>query len=307
VLRLKTLPGDWRRTSFDAPGLVLFALFVGPVILALEQVQQMAPNALPMIAGLLAFGTLSLLALIWQERHAISPLIPPALFREPSVWRSDGLAACHGAALVSLVTFLPIYLRAVRGASPAETGLLMLPLMFGIGIGSLVTGQLVTRTGRTASFPSYGLAAATIAFLVLAFSLPHLSLSLLPWAFGAIACFMGTVMGVVQVTIQVVAGQRMLGTGAAMVQFSRSVGAALGTAIVAAILFSLLAASDQETARLFGAMIDRGPEAIAALAPARQAVILGQIGDAFRAAFVTIAAFTGLGAWLAFSMPLRRV
>jgi MFS family permease len=307
VLRLKTLPGDWRRTSFDAPGLVLFALFVGPVILALEQVQQMAPNALPMIAGLLAFGTLSLLALIWQERHAISPLIPPALFREPSVWRSDGLAACHGAALVSLVTFLPIYLRAVRGASPAETGLLMLPLMFGIGIGSLVTGQLVTRTGRTASFPSYGLAAATIAFLVLAFSLPHLSLSLLPWVFGATACFMGTVMGVVQVTIQVVAGQRMLGTGAAMVQFSRSVGAALGTAIVAAILFSLLAASDQETARLFGAMIDRGPEAIAALAPARQAVILGQIGDAFRAAFVTIAAFTGLGAWLAFSMPLRRV
>jgi EmrB/QacA subfamily drug resistance transporter len=307
VLRLKTLPGDWRRTSFDAPGLVLFALFVGPVILALEQVQQMAPNALPMIAGLLAFGTLSLLALISQERHAISPLIPPALFREPSVWRSDGLAACHGAALVSLVTFLPIYLRAVRGASPAETGLLMLPLMFGIGIGSLVTGQLVTRTGRTASFPSYGLAAATIAFLVLAFSLPHLSLSLLPWVFGATACFMGTVMGVVQVTIQVVAGQRMLGTGAAMVQFSRSVGAALGTAIVAAILFSLLAASDQETARLFGAMIDRGPEAIAALAPARQAVILGQIGDAFRAAFVTIAAFTGLGAWLAFSMPLRRV
>jgi hypothetical protein len=38
------------------------------------------------------------------------------------------LAACHGAALVSMVTFLPIYLRAVRGASPAETGLLMLPL-----------------------------------------------------------------------------------------------------------------------------------------------------------------------------------
>ena len=38
------------------------------------------------------------------------------------------MAACHGAALVSLITFLPIYLRAVRGASPAETGLLLLPL-----------------------------------------------------------------------------------------------------------------------------------------------------------------------------------
>src|SRR5580704_16861300 len=158
VLRLKTQPGDWRRTSFDAPGLVLFTLFVSPVILALEQVQRMEPNTLPIIFGLLAFGTLSLLALIWQERHAISPLIPPALFREPSVWRADGLAACHGAALVSIVTLLPIYLRAVRGASPAETGLMLLPLTFGIGIGSMITGQLVTRTGRTAIYPTYGLA-----------------------------------------------------------------------------------------------------------------------------------------------------
>ena len=103
---------------------------------------------------LMAFGLLSLAILVWQEMHSNSPLIPPALFREASVWRSDGLAACHGAALVSLITFLPIYLRAVRGTSPAETGLLLLPLTFGIGIGSLVAGQLVTRTGRTAIWPS---------------------------------------------------------------------------------------------------------------------------------------------------------
>ena len=249
VLRLKTKPGDWRRTSFDAPGLVLFTLFVSPVILALEQVQRMDAGTLPLIAGLLAFGALALLALIWQEKHSTSPLIPPALFREPSVWRADAMTACHGAALVSSITFLPIYLRAVRGASPAETGLLMLPLMFGIGIGSLVTGQLVTRTGRTAAFPSYGLVAATLGLLFLALSLPHLSLFELPWVFGAIACFMGTVMGVVQVTVQAVAGQRMLGTGAAMVQFSRSVGAAFGTAIVAAVLFSTIAARDPETAK----------------------------------------------------------
>src|ERR1700734_2488682 len=121
----------------------------------------MDARTLPLVFGLLLLGGLALLALIWQERHSSSPLIPPALFREPSVWRSDGLAACHGAALVSIVTFLPIYLRAVRGASPAQIGLLMLPMMFGIGIGSLVTGQLVTRTGRTAAFPSYGLVMAT--------------------------------------------------------------------------------------------------------------------------------------------------
>jgi MFS family permease len=307
VLRLQTKPGDWRRTTFDAPGLLLFALFVSPVILALDQVQRMQAGTLPLTAGLLVFGALALLALIWQEKHSNAPLIPPALFREPSVWRSDALTACHGAALVSMITFLPIYLRAVRGASPAQTGLLMLPLMFGIGIGSLVTGQLVSRTGRTATFPSYGLVVATCGLLLLAYTLPHVTLFELPWVFGAIACFMGTVMGVVQVTVQAVAGQRMLGTGAAMVQFSRSVGAALGTALVAAVLFSTIAGRDPETARLFAAMIDHGPEAIAALTPARQAAVQSEIGEAFRAVFATIAAFTGIGALLAFSMPLRRI
>jgi predicted MFS family arabinose efflux permease len=307
VLRLETQPTDRRRTTFDAPGLVLFTMFVSPLILALEQVQRMDARTLPLVFGLLLLGGLALLALIWQERHSSSPLIPPALFREPSVWRSDGLAACHGAALVSLITFLPIYLRAVRGASPAETGLLLLPLMFGIGIGSLVTGQLVTRTGRTAVFPSYGYVAATASLLFLAFYVPRLTLAELPWVFGGMAIFMGTVMGVVQVTVQAVAGQRMLGTGAAMVQFSRSVGAAFGTAAVAAVLFSVLAAGDRETAGLFGALIDQGPDAIAALPVARQTVVQGEVAGAFRAAFVTIAAFTAIGAWLAWSMPLRRV
>jgi EmrB/QacA subfamily drug resistance transporter len=307
VLRLQARPSDWRRTTFDAPGLVLFMLFVSPVILALEQAQRMDARTLPMILGLAALGATALLALIWQERHSTSPLIPPSLFREPSVWRADGLAACHGAALVSLVTFLPIYLRAVRGTSPSETGLLLLPLMFGIGIGSLVTGQLVTRTGRTAIFPSCGYVAATAGLLFLAFEVPNLSLVALAWVFGATAVFMGAVMGVVQVTVQAVAGQRMLGTGAAMVQFSRSVGAAFGTATVAAVLFSALTSTDRETASLFGTMIDHGPNAIAALAPARRAVVQAEIGYAFRAAFIAVAAFTGIGAWLAWSMPLRRV
>ncbi|HUZ32808.1 MAG TPA: MFS transporter [Xanthobacteraceae bacterium] len=307
VMRLQTRPGDWRRTSFDTLGLLFFTLFVSPVILALEEAQRLDARTLPTILGLAAFGILALVLLVWQEKHSNSPLIPPVLFREPSVWRADGLAACHGASLVSLITFLPIYLRAVRGTTPAETGLLLLPLMFGIGIGSLVTGQLVTRTGRTAMFPSYGYLAATASFIGLAFWLPHLSLQTLPWVLGGIAVFMGTVMGVVQVTVQAVAGQRMLGTGAAMVQFSRSVGAAVGTAAVAAILFSVLASTDRETAKLFASMIDRGPEAIAALAPARQLVVQGEIGEGFRAAFLTIAMFTGIGACLAWSMPLRRI
>ena len=307
VLRLASRPADRRRTTFDIPGLVLFIMFVSPVILALEQLQRMQADTVPLALGLFAFGIFMLAALLWQEARSTSPLIPPRLFKEPSIWRSDGLAACHGAALVSMITFLPIYLRAVRGASPAETGLLLLPLTFGIGIGSLITGQVMTRTGRTAIFPSFGLPMATLGLLFLAFFTARLPTSVLPWAWGGISLCMGTVMAVVQLTVQSVAGPRRLGTGAAMVQFSRSVGAAFGTATVAAVLFAILATSDRDTAHLFGSIMEEGPAAIATLAPARQAVIQGEIADAFRSAFITIAAFTGLATLLAWSLPLRRV
>jgi EmrB/QacA subfamily drug resistance transporter len=307
VSRIPPRQGDRRRTTFDAPGLVLFIFFVGPVILALEQVQRMQISAMPIAFGLLGFGLVSLGLLVWQERLTASPLIPPLLFKQASIWRSDAMAACHGAALVSLITFLPIYLRAVRGASPGQTGLILLPLTAGIGIGSMITGQMVTRTGLTAVFPTYGLMASTAGLLVLAFALPHLTTTQMALSFCAIATCMGTVMGVVQVTVQAVSGPRLLGTGAAMVQFSRSVGAAFGTATVAAMLFSILTATDRDTANLFGAIIERGPGVLATLAPARQAIVEGQIADAFRAAFLTIAVFTGVGTVLAWSMPLRRL
>ncbi len=307
VSRIPARQGDRRRTTFNSPGLVLFIFFVGPVILALEQVQRMEMSALPMALGLLAFGLVSLGLLIWQEQLTTSPLIPPRLFEQPSIWRSDAMAACHGAALVSLITFLPIYLRAVRGASPGQTGLILLPLTAGIGIGSMLTGQMVTRTGYTAIFPSCGLLGATVGLLFLAFWLPYLSTAEMAWAFCIIALFMGTVMGVVQVTVQAVSGPRLLGTGAAMVQFSRSVGAAFGTATVAAILFSILTATNRDTAVLFGMIIERGPDALASLTPARQAIVEAEIGSAFRATFITIATFTGVATCLAWSLPLRRV
>ena len=89
VLRLETQPGDRRRTTFDAPGLVLFMMFVSPVILALEASPANGCTHAaddPRSAGVWARS--SLLALIWQEKHSASPLIPPTLFRKPSVWRS---------------------------------------------------------------------------------------------------------------------------------------------------------------------------------------------------------------------------
>jgi hypothetical protein len=99
----------------------------------------------------------------------------------------------------------------------------------------------------------------------------------------------------------------MLGEAAASVQFSRSIGAALGTAAVAAVLFAALNATDRETAALFGALVEQGEKILQPLAPERQAMVQAEVAQAFRAAFLVIAGFAGAGAWLAASIPLRRI
>jgi hypothetical protein len=121
------------------------------------------------------------------------------------------------------------------------------------------------------------------------------------------ALFMGTVMSVVQVTVQTVAGQKRLGAAAASVQFSRSVGAAFGTAIVATVLFGILSAVDPDAARLFGESLEHGPGVLASLSPTRQSVVQAEIALAFQGAFLTMALFAAGALALAWSLPVRRI
>jgi EmrB/QacA subfamily drug resistance transporter len=294
---------NWRP---DPAGLLFLTIFVATTLLALEQAQQVDPKALPWVGGLFATAVIALM-LLRQETRAPSPLIPLALLRRPTIWRSDAMAACHGAALVSLITFLPIYLMVVRGYPPSKTGLLLVPLTLGIGTGSLVTGRLVSKTGLTTVFPALGLALVTVNLALLALWAHAMSTTALAWFLLWNGVFMGTVMGVVQVTVQSASGALRLGEAAASVQFSRSIGAAMGTALVAAILFAVLSVKNPETARAFATMVQHGGQIASSLPPPARDAVQADIAEAFRAAFLSIAAFTTLGFFLAVAIPLRRI
>ena len=300
------IPGgsNWRP---DPVGFALFAIFVTTTLLTLEQIQQVDRGALPFLVGFFAAGVISLVLLVRQEMRAPSPLIPLSLLGRPTIWRSDALAAFHGAALVSLITFLPIYLEVVRGLSPASTGLLLLPLTIGIGTGSLVTGRMVSKTGWTTVFPVLGLAVVTANLVVLALWVQTLSQAALGWLLLWNGLFMGTVMGVVQVTVQTESGPLRLGEAAASVQFSRSIGAAFGTALVAAVLVAALSSKNPEAARIFATMAEQAAHVASNLPATQAADIRAVIAEAFRVAFLSIAAFTTAGFFLALSIPLRRI
>jgi EmrB/QacA subfamily drug resistance transporter len=291
----------------DPMGLILFTVFVTAVLLALEQTQHIDTATLPWAGGLFLVGVIALAWLIRTETRMPSPLIPVTLLRQPAIWHSDAMAAFHGASLVSLITFVPVYLQVVRGMSPSAVGLLLVPLTIGIGTGSLIVGRLVSRTGLTMVFPIYGLVLVTATQLVLAFWADVLNVPSLAVLMLFDGLFFGTVMGVVQVTVQSAAGPRRLGEAAASVQFSRSIGAGFGTAIVATVLFAMLSLRNPDAARAFASMVQHGHGLGSTITEAQRVAIQADIAEAFRAAFLTIAAFTAAGFFLALTNPLRKI
>jgi MFS family permease len=291
---------------FDFGGLALFAIFIVAALTLLGHLQGLDAEALLPVLGLLVLCVLAVLLLIRQEKRATHPLFPILLFRDPTVWRCSLIAMCHGALLVSLIAFLPILLR-VRGADAATIGFWLLPLTAGIPFGAIITGQIVSRTGRTAIFPSVGLIFVVVILAAVSLWLPHFTVGQISGLLGLCAFFMGTVMGVIQITVQTVAGPTLLGTASASVQYSRSIGAALGTATVSAILFATLAAQDSEAAHMFVAILQQGPDVLLSLAAERRAIVQGEIAGAFRAAFLAMAIFGTGGMVLSWTLPVRRI
>ena len=308
VFRLQARPGTrHEKWSFDTPGLFFFIAFIAPILIALEQLRRFEQDSTTAAIILACIAFVSLILLLRRERRAHSPLLPMELLTQPTIWRANTLAACHGAALTALVTFLPIYLRVVHGFSASQTGLMLLPLSLGIGIGAILTGRLVTRTGNTMIFPSWGLIGCTIGFFIFAMWNAQMSQLQMIITLSFSALCMGTVMTVVQVTIQSAAGRKSLGAAAASVQFARTVGAAFGTAFLGFILFVTLAVTDQQAAQTFGQLVNAGTTALDALPQARRAVVETEIAFAFRLAFLLIPLLTAAAAVLAWTNPSRRI
>jgi predicted MFS family arabinose efflux permease len=307
VMRLASHPSRGGRVQFDVWGTVFFAGFIAPLLLAMERAQHFDLAAAPSVAGLLVVAVASLMLLIRQEKRATTPLLPIQLFRQAGIWRTDTMAACVAGQIVSVVSFLPMYLQVVRGTSTANSGVLLLPLTLGIAGGSFLCGRLIAATGRTAILPSVGLPISATLLLTLAAFAPHLGVGTIIGMLAVASACTATAMPVAQMTTQVVAGPRLLGSAAASVQFSRSVGASVGTALVGAVLFAVLAARDPQTASMFAHLVEQGPGALRLLTVAQQVTVRAEIADAFRAAFLTIACFTMTGMLFAWWLPVRRI
>jgi MFS family permease len=307
VLRLPPGVRSQGRATFDATGLILLTGFIVPLLVALSKLQRLDPSVMPTIFGLAAVAAGALAVLIWQQLRTSAPLLALRLLRRPAFWRSDVMSACSGASLVALITFLPIYFQVVTGATPAETGVLLLPLTAGTSCGSVITGWLMSKTGRTAIFPGIGLIVTALTLVALALWSTQMSRAQMSWILALGGVCQGSAMITAQVTVQIVAGTRQLGAAAASVQLARSLGSAFGVALAGAVLFIALSTIDPDAAALFFEMIRHGSAVLAALPGEQQAVVQAEIATAFRGVFLTVACFSCTIVAMAWTLPVRRI
>lgn len=308
VTRLRhSARGAAHEFSFDWWGLVLFAVFVAPALMALDQARRLTAGPLGVAAALAAVAVVALLLLLRQERRAAHPLLPLGLLGNPTVWRANLMSSCVAGAFVGTIAFLPIYFAAVRGLSPAAAGLALLPLSACAGFGAVTSGTLLARTGHLMRWPGIGLSVSACVLVVVTLWLGQLPLVAMAGLLGLVSMGFGMSFPMVQVAVQVAAEPRLLGSATASVQFTRSLGAATGTALLGAVLFGTLTLQGDDATRLFVALVNQGPAALAGLDAAAEAAFRGQMITAFRASFATAAALVLFAAWVSTRVPLRRV
>ncbi len=110
----------------------------------------------PQLWCILAFGVVGVIGFIYEERIAAEPIIPLSLFRNRSFLLCSLIGFVIGMSLFGSVTFLPLYLQVVKAATPTEAGMQLIPLMGGLLLTSIVSGRIISRTGRYRMFPILG-------------------------------------------------------------------------------------------------------------------------------------------------------
>ena len=250
----------------------------------------------PVTLSLIGVSIISAAGFVVVEWHAREPLLPMSLFRNRNFVVASSVGFIVGLSLFGAVTFLPIYLQVAKGVSATASGLMLMPMMFGMLITSILSGRIISRWGRYKLFPVAGTAIMTLGLVMLS----RLSLESYQWQTSLDALWLGLGMGMVmQVLILAVQNSieyKYLGVATSGTMLFRSVGGALGVALFGAIFASGLRARLGPEGMDF--LISAVPAAVQGLPPVMHQEYIDAVMAALRPVFVVAACIGALGSVL---------
>ena len=284
------LPVVRREHSIDYLGATLIVGSVSSLLLYLNWAGEAYGWLAPGPLGLIALSIALAVAFLAAERRATEPIIPLGLFRNRifSIGNTFGFLA--GFAMFGGILYLPLYFQTAMGLSPTRSGLAMLPTITGLLTFSITSGILITKTGRYKIFPIAGATLIITALLLLStieVNTPYWRIAIFAFLFGG---GLGLTLQTITVAVQNSVEFRDMGVATSSVQFTRSLGGAIGAATLGAVLNSRLAANIRDLD--FGAssaMVEgslSNVRAIAALPEPVKTTVLTAYTDAITFAFL---------------------
>jgi EmrB/QacA subfamily drug resistance transporter len=261
------------------------------------------------IAVLIVVGVALLALFPFVEARASEPIVPLELFRNRIFTVTSAVGFIVGLALFGSVTYMPLYLQIVKGHSPTASGLQLTPMMGGVLVTSIVSGNLISRFGRYRPFPIAGTAIMTVALYLLA----RLGVSTPTWRAAVymlvLGLGLGMVMQVLVLAVQNAVDYRFLGVATSGSTLFRQVGGSIGVSLFGAIFANRLAHELAHRlprdARVPSAA---NPAAVARLPPSVHRPYVESFAVSLRPVFLTAAAIAFaafLLAWLLREVPLR--
>jgi EmrB/QacA subfamily drug resistance transporter len=294
---------DWLGAALLAGGLSAVVLFtsLGGTTYGWRSAQ---------IKGLIAAAAVLLPLFVLAERRAAEPILPLGLFRNRVFCAASAIGFVVGLALFGAITYMPVYLQIVKGESPTGSGLQLTPLMLGLLITSIGSGQAISRFGRYKPFPIAGTAIMTVGLLLLS----RLGVDSPTWVASAymvvLGLGLGMVMQVLVLAVQNAVEHRFMGVATSGSLLFRQIGGSIGVSLFGAIFAN----------RLAGNLADRFPQGVhipSTADPASIKHLPAPVHDAYVSAFAAslrpvflVAAVIGLVAfaltWLLREIPLRK-
>jgi EmrB/QacA subfamily drug resistance transporter len=280
----------------DYLGIILVSIGASALILATSWGGNQYAWGSGVIIGLFAAGVVSLALFCWAELRAKEPTIPMTLFRNPVFTVCSILSFIVGFAMLGAMTFLPSFLQYVDGDSATLSGLRTLPMVAGLLVASIFSGNVVSKTGHYRIFPIVGSLVMAIGLFLLSLMRAGTAAWLESLYMVVLGAGIGLCMQVLVIAVQSTVDYRDLGTATSGVTFFRTLGSAFGTAVFGTIYVNQLTpelktavAESAKTNHVDPAKLGKaaqGPETLHALPDAQSAPLVDAYAEALHTVFL---------------------
>ena len=190
---------------------------------------------------------------ILVEQRAAEPVLPLKLFRNPVFTQCSAIGFVVGLCMFGGLSYLPLFMQVVNGDSPTISGLRLLPMMGGLLVASIGTGQLISKFGRYKIYPIIGTLMMAIGLFLMSRIDEHTSSQELGWDMVVFGLGIGLTMQVLTIATQNNVDYADLGVATSGVTYFRSIGGSFGASIFGTILNNQL--SDKVTTSLHNGVL----------------------------------------------------